>query len=165
MTTPEPHGCTGRDLRWPALIVILLAVVGLGASCDSVKDEIYFDDPAAELVLEGNLVREAVPGGTFYFGNVRNVGDQDATSCEVTITPLGAGDAPLGSFTTSVGTGFTEGTPTEGEEDGGEPTGSADDILEPGQLGSFSLTVPVPAGSIVSERVAFSFGQPVEDEE
>jgi hypothetical protein len=165
MTTSKTRGYAGR---WPRLaaLAVLLAALAPAAGCDSIKDQIYFDDPVPELVLEGALVRQAVAGGTFYSGNVRNVGDADAVGSEVTVTPLDGGGAALGSFTTSVGVGVTEEEDEEGAGPGEEePLEVVDDTIEPGALGSFNLTIPVPIGRIASERVTFNYSAPEEDEE
>jgi hypothetical protein len=132
----------------PAAVIILAAALVLIAGC---AKDLYFDDPAPELVVE-NIRREPKGGGTFYWGDVRNAGSLAAEDILIHITPRGAGGASLGTYTTTVGIGFDEAEET------------VVNILEPEETGAFKLNVPVPYGAIVSDTWTFTYTTPLEEE-
>ena len=131
--------------------IILLTAAAVLFSCQA-RDSLLFDDPAPEVVLSGTLRKEPRGGGTFYWGDARNIGSLAAENVLVHINPLGAGGGSLGTFTTPVGVGYDE-----AEEE-------VINTLDPEVQGSFNATVPVSFQSIASETYFFTFKSPVEEE-
>ncbi len=132
----------------PVSVIMLALALMLVAGC---AKDLYFDDPAPELVVE-NIRREPRGGGTFYWGDVRNAGSLTAEDILIHITPRGAGGVSLGTYTATVGIGYDE-----AEE-------VVVNILEPEETGAFRLDVPVPYGAIVSDSWTFTFTTPLEEE-
>lgn len=133
--------------RAGALFVLLTLCFSL-MGCP-VRDDLFFDDPTPNVVLSGELKKTSRDGGTFYWGTAKNAGTLPADEVTVTITPIGSGEVELGTFTTAVGTGYSD-------EEG------AINLLEADQYGYFTLFVPIPIGMIATERVSFSYILPEE---
>lgn len=127
-----------------------LAALTILPSC-SYRESLFFDDPAPDLVIVGNLGRTARYGGTFYHGSVRNDGGLTAEKITINITVIGGDGSTLGTFSAIVGKDFSE---DEG----------VDDTLEAGENGAFALQVPIPLSQIASENISFSFVTPLEEE-
>ena len=101
------------------------------------------DQPEAAVTVVGEIgidtVEKAsegcIPGGTLFWGNARNTGDQDVNDVMIHINAFNAAGAALGTFSGSVFNG----------------------TVDVDQSGSFSVCSPLPAGSVARAEYRTSF--------
>ena len=119
------------------------------------------DQPEAAVTVVGEIdigpVEKAsegcIPGGTLFWGEARNTGDQNVNDVVIHIEAYSGAGAPLGTFSGHV----FNGTVDVDDTDPDNPVVRAQTSLDVDQSGTFSVCSPLPAGSVARAEYRTSF--------
>ena len=119
------------------------------------------DQPEGEVTVVGQIEigaiekdsKGCVPGGTLFWGNARNTGDENVSDVMIHIEAFTAGGASLGTYAGNV----FNGTVDVDDTDPDNPLVRAHTSLEVDQSGTFSVCSPLPFGSVARTEYRTSF--------
>lgn len=136
--------------------IVLVALCGLLPAC-TVSQQFEFEEPKAEVTLDGALQSGSSDGQTYYWGKARNTGDLDVQDVVFVIEVYGAGGEYLGRFSGIVSRGL-EGDIPANDLKAGESGPSS------GECGDFTIFTTVPWGAAARTEYHAEFTEVIPEE-